>query len=404
MRSKTDLDAAKVSEWLRDKSLLHPLSEVPSFVDLVRHLAMLGGARVYEETGGIGALRELVEPSDCILMVVVDGLGVTLRDKYPPGGFFDTHFRSELRAVFPSTTACALTTLVTAAWPGEHGITGWWTHFPEVGRTISTLRFIERFSGKPAQRLGLRLRTLVPVSSIYPEFMRATATFVPKSVNRGEFPSWSRGSAQAQPYRDFEHLARRLRSYVAKLKEPGYLYLYTLNVDGSLHKQGSDGERVQQAISENDAMLSELRRTLPPSVRIVVTADHGLIDIPRTNITVLGDELPIAAHLDVPPSAEGTTPVFHVKPGHEEQFKSAFAEIGLSDRFALITPDEAEELRLYGPQRLSEPMRRHLGTYIGIARDPYVIEYVRGRSRPLLHLASHGGMRPAEMRTPLFVA
>lgn len=394
----------RVAGWLADGSLLHPIADVPSFVDLVRYLAMLSGAQQFPETDGISRLRTIIEPADCIVFVLVDGLGMNMRRHFPKGGFFESYFRQELRAVFPSTTACALTTLSTGAWPAEHGLTGWWTYFPEVGRTISPLRFRERFTDIPAQRLGLRLSGLIPVSSNYPHFMRETATFVPRHVAKGEYPQWSRGGVRSYGYVHFDQLRRHISRYVSRIRRPGFIYVYTLDVDSSLHKGGSGADTVREAVKRNDAMLAALRESLPETARIIVTADHGLVDVPRTNVTVLSDNLPVADHLEVPPSAEGTTPVFHVKPGHEDSFLRAFDEMGLGERYALLTPNDAEALRLYGPVDLAGTTRSHLGSFIGIAREPYVIEYVRGNDPPLLHLASHGGLRPDEMRTPLFVA
>jgi hypothetical protein len=72
--------------------------------------------------------------------------------------------------------------------------------------------------------------------------------------------------------------------------------------------------------------------------------------------------------------------------------------------FALISADQAEELRLFGPGPLSPITRRRIGTFLGIAAQPTALYYRPRRTLVRVHVAVHAGLSPAEMLIPLIVA
>ena len=393
-----------LENWLSGRALLHPISDVPSFVDLMRLFSTYSGGPEFPMTRGMNDLRSIVEPADHLVFVLVDGLGLNLMPQFPAGGFLSETLKAELRAVFPSTTAAALTTLASGAWPAAHGITGWWTYFAEHQRTVCPLRFLDRTSMTSASRFGLHIEQLIPVRSMYRGFFRDSRSYLPRPLDRGEYSEWSRGGTKRAGYRSFDHLVRRLSRATRKAKRPTFSYVYSMDVDARIHRNGTADEQVYDAVRQNDYLLTRLRDALPESARIVATADHGLIDVPEGHTTELRAGHPLLSHLMVPPSGESSTPIFHVAAGHESAFLDEFDRSGLADRFALITPDQAEEFRLYGPEPLSPLMRSHLGSWIGIARESFVLEFVPENREPIHHRGVHGGLRPEEMRVGLFTA
>ena len=393
-----------LENWFSGRALLHPVSDVPSFVDLIRLFSLYSGGPEFPMTRGMNDLRSIIEPADHLVFVLVDGLGLNLTSQFPSGGFFAETLKAELRAVFPSTTAAALTTLASGAWPGAHGITGWWTYFSEKQRTICPLRFLDRTSMTSATKFDLHLDQLLPVRSMYHGFFRESRSYLPRPLDRGEYSEWSRGGTKMAGYRTFDQLVRMLSRATRKAKRATFSYVYSMDVDSRIHRNGTADEQVYDAVRQNDYLLTRLRDALPESARIIATADHGLIDVPDGYTTEIRSTHPLLSHLAVPPSGESSTPIFHVIAQHESAFLTEFERSGLADRFALITPDQAGELHLYGPEPISPLMRSHLGSWIGIAREPYVLEFVPDNLEPIHHRGVHGGLRPEEMRVGLFTA
>lgn len=389
-------------------TLLHPLEGAPNSVDLFRALVHLAGGAVSEAGERERSLIEQVGHHDHYLLVLVDGLGLSLRDQFPAGGFLEQATRSSLHAVFPSTTAVALTSLATASWPARHGVTGWFTCFPEHRRVLAPLLFSERGTRVPASELGLRMEDLIPLESVIGSFFRTTRSFYPAAISEGAYSRWSRGGTQITPYRTLRHAFRLLRDHYRSIVGPTYSYLYIITVDKLSHHHGAQSRPVAEEVARVDRLLGRLRDALPQSVRMVVTADHGLVDVPQEARYSFSHRDAIASHLIAGQTGEATTPIFHVREGHADAFLEAFARHPSSTAFTLHTPDELARLGFYGPEPLSPASRAHLGDYVGIAAEPAMLEYLPPRAdgspeAPVSHVGVHGGLRPAEMRVPLAI-
>jgi hypothetical protein len=115
------------------------------------------------------------------------------------------------------------------------------------------------------------------------------------------------------------------------------------------------------------------------------------------------DEDPICAHLIGGQSGEGRTPVFHVKPDHDQAFLDEFSRTEAASYFTLYPPEQLAALNLYGPEPLSDAARTHLGQYVGISVEPVRLEYVPPGWNPVKHIGVHGGLRPEEINIPLCV-
>ena len=95
-------------------------------------------------------LSSLLGPSDHFIFILADGLGLDMVEELPPSTFLRRQLAREIRTVFPSSTAPALTAIATGAWPAQHGVTGWWTHLPELKAPGLLLPFVTRATGQNA--------------------------------------------------------------------------------------------------------------------------------------------------------------------------------------------------------------------------------------------------------------
>jgi hypothetical protein len=137
---------------------------------------------------------------------------------------------------------------------------------------------------------------------------------------------------------------------------------------------------------------------VPPGVRIVVSADHGQIDVSDADTCMLPDDDPMLELLRAAPTGDPRVPLFHVRPGRQAEFEAMFRD-RFGERFALLTTDELASRQLLGPT-ISGATRSLLGDYTAIPGTPSVLRHrlespMRGY---------HGGMAAAECRIPLIIA
>ena len=114
------------------------------FVNLIASVVEArGGAPRHAPLAGLSVAE--IRGAANILLIIVDGLGDRYIAANGQGGALARHRRAPISAVFPSTTASAITTSFTGATPLEHGLTGWFTYFSKAAcvggisrRTLAT--------------------------------------------------------------------------------------------------------------------------------------------------------------------------------------------------------------------------------------------------------------------------
>jgi hypothetical protein len=190
----------------------------------------------------------------------------------------------------------------------------------------------------------------------------------------------------------------------AESSQQTYTYLYLHDIDTLCHHVGVEHDAVAPLVVGIDVELQRLADSLRGLARVVVTADHGLIDVERPNQTLLEASDPLIELLQVPPSGDARMPIFHVREGRHSAFQGQFNE-RFGDRMTLIGVDEAEKLHLFGPGLLSPTARGRFGDFIGVAYQPATISYhPPGKPVGNLYVAVHAGLSPEEMLVPLAVA
>jgi hypothetical protein len=393
----------RLEGWFADGSLVRPDPSVPGTVHLARALATLGGV---EGIDG-GATRELVEAigaAEQLVFVLADGLGMALLERHlPADAFLRRQVARELRAVFPSATASAVTSLATGAWPAQHAVPGWWVHLQEQALTAVSLPFIERFSGEPLEARGLTT-AVYPEQPLLPRYARRTLVLQPDQIVGSAFSRYFSGETRTQGFGSLEEGVDHALAFLGAAAEPGYVYLYIPTIDHEAHHHGVGSEEVGAAIRAVNAAVERLHAGLAGG-RLVLSADHGLIDVPAEAKRHIGASDPLMDALAVPPTGEPRVPLFHTKPGQADAFRAAF-EARFGDTHILLGVDEVESLGLLGPAPLGARARERVGEFLALTDGPGVIVYRPGEEPAGFErlVGYHGGLLPDEVRVPLVVA
>lgn len=397
-------DAARVESAIASGTLLHPIdASTPNIVDLSQAMAALAGA---PDAGAPSehalSLRRSIGDAEHYVFVLIDGLGMHMIDRLPVDSFLRAHIVSELRTVYPSSTAPALTSLATAHWPCEHAVPGWWTYLPHAGITATVLPYTERFSNRPANDLGADPEYAFPQPSWMTRIERDAAIVQPRKIAGSVYSRYFGGDRAQHGYHTLTQSADLIAARIAAATGPTYTYWYISLVDTISHKRGPGSLPALTSALRVDRCMAEFAAATDGRARIVATADHGQIECgPVQHITWTRDT-PICRLLSIPPTAEPRAPAFHVRDGERDRFAAMFREQH-GDRFALLSIDDANALDLFGTAPITPETRKRLGDFAGVALDGYALLY-----EPAPELASiegmHGGMAPQEMRIPLILA
>jgi hypothetical protein len=222
-----------------------------------------------------------------VLVVVVDGLGaeaLAARAGHARTLAGALNRRSRIATGCPTTTAAALTTIATGTDPGEHGIVGYTVLDPDADRVVNQLHGFD--DGElPA---GWQRSPTV--------FSRATAAGVrayaagPRHYADSGF---TRAVLTGAEYLGARRIEQRFETALDALMAggPSIGYLYIPELDQVAHASGWSSAAWTEALESLDAAVAEATRRLGPGTAMLVTADHGILDVPPDR-QVLVDELP----------------------------------------------------------------------------------------------------------------
>jgi len=327
----------------------------------------------------------------CAAVVLVDGLGaaaLAARAGHARGFAGRAAEAAPLVSGFPTTTAAALASLTTGTDPGEHGIVGYSAVEPESGAVVNQLR---GFDGdlpagwqraptlfEAARSLGVR-----PVA-VGPRHY-ATSGFTGAVLRGADYLGARTMEAR------FEALAGAFR----KGRSIGYLYVPELDVTG--HAEGWRSTRWTAELETFEAALTEGLRMLGRDVGIVVTADHGMVDVDRDD-HVLYDTLPGLLNPVRVVAGEPRCLQLHLVPDADPAAVTAHWAAALGDAATVLTRAEAIDRSWFG--RVDPAVLPRIGDVLVAARGRtalYDSRNERGRGM----VGQHGSWEDEERLVPL---
>ena len=386
-------------------TLLRPGPDVPNLVDVARAVAAAGGARNVDLSPFARGLVDSLEEREHLVLILADGLGMEMLEREEAAGSLREHLYGEVRTVFPSSTAVALTSLATGEWPATHAVTGWWTHIEEIGGPATILQYRRRSDDRTLTDLGVDPDAALPVPSLIARMRRPAHVLMPRNIAGSVYSRYWTGGAAASAYPSLAGTYGAIMQAVMGADEPTFIYVYVPHIDNEAHHGGPESIGARAAIVAINRLVADLNAALGRSTRLVVTADHGHLRVAPEDRFMIRDSDGIPALLASAPSGDARVLEFHVRPGEHEHFEERF-RASFGDRFFLLTTDEVEELRLLGPDPITPATRQRIGDFMAISRGDAVLGYYASEAsrQGLRQLSHHAGLTPAEMRIPLVVA
>jgi len=383
-----------------DGTLIRPGDQEANLVHLVQAIYAVCGVQGLTLAQPARQLMDQIGPAQNVVFILLDGLGLNLINRLPGDSFLLSHLRGQLNATCPSTTAAALTTVTTGMYPSQHGVTGWFTYLPQHGLTAMMLPFSERGTNQPLLSRGIRPEDLLP-PPLLPKMTYRPLTLVPTYIANTPYNVYSRGGTSGQGYEKIQDAIDHVIAAVVTARTPAYVHLYLHDVDTLCHHVGVNHDSVVPLVLGIDAELERLEEAIRGRARIVITADHGLIDVPKPDQSLLfaGDAL--LEMLLAPPTGDARMPIFHVKEGQRRPFVELFQQ-RYGDGMVLLSIEQVEQMELLGPAPIAPAAKRRFGDFIAFpTRAATIAFHPPGKPPGELYLAVHGGLSPQEMKVPL---
>lgn len=335
-----------------------------------------------------------------VVLLVVDGLGDRFLCAHGVGSTLLAQRQGRLTSVFPSTTASAVTTLLTGVSPARHGLNGWFIHDRRFGGVIAPLPLLRRSGGSvEAFRLIPRL---FPQPSMFRRALRPVVVLSPQEIAFSRFSRHHSRGARIRPYEGLDALGPAiLEEALAMGRGGGLVHAYYPVFDALSHAFGSHSAEARHCFARIEALFIALcDRLAGTGVRLVVTADHGFIDAPAERAVRLPVGGEVAAMLAAPLFGERRLAFCAVRRGAEADFE-AWAGEALAGRAVVMRGETLLASGLLGPDPPHRRLRERVGTHV-LLMEPgcTIIDEVEGE-QPHAMIGVHGGLTADEMMVPL---
>jgi hypothetical protein len=335
-------------------------------------------------------LPEPVRDATQVVLLVLDGLGwEQLQARRSLAPCLSSMVGGPITSVAPTTTATALSSIVVGRPPAVHGVVGYRLRVdgPDGDLVLNVLRW--------RTALG-DARELVPAREFQslPSFGE---TDVPV-VTKAEFASTGFTIAQGLHHLRGWHAASSIPVEVRHLLRAGHplVYAYYEGVDKVAHAHGF-GDHYDAELVAADRLVADVAAALPPGAVLVVTADHGQVEVGDRLLALPDDVLADAALV----SGEGRFLWLHARDGRTEALlASCHAHFGGEDGPAFVTTrrDLVDGGAFGGP--LAPEVEHRLGDVALLARAPVAFVDPGDLGSAGLR-CRHGSLTSAELRVPL---
>jgi hypothetical protein len=211
-----------------------------------------------------GRISGLLREHERLAVVLLDAFGMAFVRRHGDHPFLRRLEIEPVASQFPSTTTAHLTTLATGLPVGRHGLYEWRVYDPGLDAVIVPLRM--GYAHDEREPLPLEAAELLP-----PERWFGDATvLMPAAIAHSPWSTASLAGAQVAGYDN-------LGAGIARLGErPGLSYLYWDGIDATGHRHGPASAEFDAACL---AALDALERHVPDNLPVLVTADHGQVDV-----------------------------------------------------------------------------------------------------------------------------
>lgn len=332
-------------------------------------------------------------PSGSYVVLMIDGLGWhLLRDNADDAPYLSSlaETADPITCGVPSTTATSLTTLGTGLPPGAHGVVGFTSRIPGTNRLLDALRWDKTVDPNKWQIYDTvfgRIQAAGVVASAVSKRAFAGSGLTNVSQRGAEFVA-------------ADTAGERISAAVRCATGPRSLtYVYDGDLDATGHRRGSSSQAWRHQLAIIDMFAARLREALPVQTALVVTADHGMVDI----------DLGLRIDVDSEPELLDGVGVF----GGEARFRHLYCDVGAVDDVALrwrdrcgaaawvVTRDEAIEEGWFGS--VDSQVRPRLGdVLVASGSDLAVVSASRFPHEASLR-GLHGSLTADEMLVPLLI-
>lgn len=321
-----------------------------------------------------------------IVLFILDGLGFTQLNRFG-AEMSNLHLFSKQRisSVAPTTTATALTSITTGAVPAIHGILGYRMAL-ESGNVLNMLSWSVLSDADQKVPIPDKLQPVAPFLG-----------FRPRVVTKAQYRDSGFTQAHLRDTKTFDYrLPSTMVDHVAELlhQDEPFVYAYYEGIDTVAHEYGLEACYLEELRSV-DYLLGRLASSLPSGTLLLVTSDHGQVEVPNPPIEIDHRVLEHTKML----SGEGRFRWIHLKEGSQDTVMEICREL-YGDQAWVVSKEELIDGGYFGSRAKAMFEDARLGDVALIAKSDAAF-FDPLDTGPYNLVCRHGSLTDDELQVPL---
>lgn len=323
------------------------------------------------------------------VVVMIDGLGYENLISAKPG-FMRSHFSDSdfAHCGFPSTTASSIASFATGTDASSHGLFGYSVFDRSLNEAVNLLSGLDRFS-------------ILDYFKGSPLSERSRSSTHAVTLAAYENSGFTRATMHKAKHHFENQIADRFQTALRLTREePGCLvYLYIPELDKEAHRSGVDSSQWHEVFDTVQREVQMLAAKVANDVGVLVTADHGVIDVAQTNHVYL-DEL---AYLDgqlLSVCGDPRAPYIYLADSSALSEISSKLSVSLGESAAVVTPEELVDLHYWNRSILEDTDVLPDLVIVALA-DIAIFHRSFAKPASLRVIGQHGSISERETKVPV---
>ncbi len=337
-------------------------------------------------------------------LLVFDGLGSELLKANQAEAPFLSSLMAGGRVItagFPSTTAASVASIGSGLTPGEHGLVGFTMLLPGHARAMNVLRWVVYGTGQGGDlSQEIDPHQLQPRQTALEAASAAGLDVLLIGPATHEKSGLSRAALRGGRFQAAVSAGDLVAAVLTGLRagQRSFIYGHHNDLDTTGHVRGASSDAWRFQLSQIDRLCQTLANNLPAGCTLVITGDHGMVDLTPEQRLDLDDHRQLADGVRVM-AGEGRARYLYTREGAEQDVLAAW-KASLDDRMWILSREEAIAAGWFGPDVLDD-VRARIGDVIAAAYGPVGIFQRSVDSGQAGLVGHHGSLTPEEQLVPL---
>jgi hypothetical protein len=322
------------------------------------------------------------------IVVMVDGLGY--ENLTGQAGFLAKHLKVDdfAHCGFPSTTVASIASFANAKESSEHGLIGYSIFNRSSGETVNLLSGLDRFS-------------ILDYLKVEPISAHSTANIHAVTLEQYEATAFTQATMQSAKHHFASDLETRfdIALQIVTQEENALVYLYVPELDREAHLSGVNSQQWSELLDRLDRATQKLVAKIAPEVGMLLTADHGVINIAFENHIYL-DECQALRERFQSVCGDPRAAFIYLKDSDDLQLATMELESFLRGRAVAVTPQQLVQQGYWMPSILEDDDL--IPDLVAISIDEVAIFHRNfAKTNSLKMVGHHGAVSLAEVKVPL---